>query len=442
MRSTVPFSLFRLKSSRLKPSRLKGDEATALTEFVLVAPLFVLLIFWSQFFADLGLVRIKADEAARYALWETTAQREPAIINEEVSARFANLASPESIRQPRPVGVRSFPNANFTSNIRENVEARMDARITMPPAPGGILGTILSFAMPLINQAVSSMFNRYGFNQNGASQANVTVGVRNTIFPAGRVLGIFFDAGQGSGTITVRSRTPNMVVDTWKAWPGRYRTLPGSSRNVATDVYDTYPRTSANANSAVEREVQAQVARGAFWGQSGGIVGGIANFIDELAGPNIVSTRTWAESGWKNAGPIAILPADQPRASFSPGYNVANQRMGGGREVSGSRGWANGINVAYPRNTVDGNTFGGGPTVDRSRFTVPYRVNTGIWNQMGGATNTGGMAVSPIPGINTPNLNPYVRAMNCRDIYYMGSRIPQITSYEENHFLRAYPGCF
>ena len=51
----------RLKGIR---HRLDDDSGTDLTEFAIVAPLFIILIYWSQFFADLGVLKLKAEEAA------------------------------------------------------------------------------------------------------------------------------------------------------------------------------------------------------------------------------------------------------------------------------------------------------------------------------------------------------------------------------------------
>ena len=92
----------RLKGTRQGRRRRPG---TALTEFAIVAPLFIILIYWSQFFADLGVLKLKAEEAARYATWEMTAQRSPRPWQTKVRTRFAeSRVSPLKPAAPGPKG--------------------------------------------------------------------------------------------------------------------------------------------------------------------------------------------------------------------------------------------------------------------------------------------------------------------------------------------------
>ncbi|MCD6498089.1 MAG: pilus assembly protein [Deltaproteobacteria bacterium] len=65
---TTPF-LIRIRSS-LRPRRRKGQ---AIVEFALVVPIMVTILLFAMYFYELNQVKLKVQEAARYAAWEMTA---------------------------------------------------------------------------------------------------------------------------------------------------------------------------------------------------------------------------------------------------------------------------------------------------------------------------------------------------------------------------------
>src|SRR5437868_3212743 len=84
-------------TGKMRGARLGADSGTALTELAIIAPMFILIVMWSEFFWNVGLVKLKVEEAARFTTWEMTAQREPAMVADEVQDRFQDLESPVSI---------------------------------------------------------------------------------------------------------------------------------------------------------------------------------------------------------------------------------------------------------------------------------------------------------------------------------------------------------
>ena len=52
---------------------LSGQSGSALVEAAILFPCLVLILFWSIAFTDVLILKLKASEAARFALWETTA---------------------------------------------------------------------------------------------------------------------------------------------------------------------------------------------------------------------------------------------------------------------------------------------------------------------------------------------------------------------------------
>ena len=75
-----------------------SERGSALVEAAILIPVLILIVYWSSAFSDALLLKLKASEAARYALFETTVWKSPSQIDSEVQARFADLRSPASIK--------------------------------------------------------------------------------------------------------------------------------------------------------------------------------------------------------------------------------------------------------------------------------------------------------------------------------------------------------
>src|SRR5204863_406037 len=67
---------------------LREEEGSALVEAAILIPVLILILYWSSAFTDVLVLKIKASEAARYALFETTVWKRPAQIDQEVRTRF------------------------------------------------------------------------------------------------------------------------------------------------------------------------------------------------------------------------------------------------------------------------------------------------------------------------------------------------------------------
>ena len=395
--------------------RLAGEEGSALTEFAIVAPLFVILIYWAQFFADLGVLKLKAEEAARYAVWEMTAQRSPAAVSNEVRTRFADIASPEAYSGTSPEGALAWQTVNVgVVNIQDRIDAPFSGRVNQPPSDGSFLGDLMVSISKFLNKAADWIMKQLKFDTRGFAEAEVQMTVQNTLFPSGDVLGIFFDTGVNP-TITVRARSPQLLWNTWKAWPGK-----AWGGSVDTDPYDTYPRVSSKA-SAPETVVSNQVDKMRFWG-----FGRYLSFADPvfefLKMPAMFGSKTWKEKT-AGDGPITMLPGEPQRQSWQPGYNQPVQRIGNEWQRTTARKLA-------PRGTVD---YG----VDRARFTTPSHVWSSEWTGRGGTNvRAGSQPMAP------QNTNPYVKMYRCRSAYYMGAMREQLQHYNDPSWpSRAYPGC-
>src|SRR5438874_7083109 len=94
------------------------DEGSALTEAAIALPCLVLAICWSAALTDVLILKCKAAEALRYALWENTVFKPPARVDAEVRSRFADLRSPRQIRMQN-TGLLMYP---LTRNLTWRAE--------------------------------------------------------------------------------------------------------------------------------------------------------------------------------------------------------------------------------------------------------------------------------------------------------------------------------
>lgn len=406
-----------MKVLKTKKRRMAEDEGTALTEFAIVAPLFIVLIYWSQFFVDIGVLKLKAEEAARYAVWEMTAHRDAGAVANEVRTRFADLESPASLNGTRPAGTRSFTSVQFNRvDIQDRIEAKFAGNINRPPSDGSFLGNVIEGIAKFMGKAADWIIKQLKFDTKGMARAEIEMSVQNTLFPTGNVLGIFFDSGINP-RVTVRARTPNMLWNTWKAWPGK-----GFGGSVEADPYDTYPRISSKA-SVPEEVVSKQVSKMTFFGV-GDKLSGADSVFAFLKLPGLFGAKTWKEKR-PGDGPIVMLPGAPQTRSFQPGYQTPLQRIG--------NEWQRTVQTTQaPSGSAD-------PGTDRQRFTLPSNVKSAFWAK--GDDGGKGLRINA-PAMVRDNANPYVQMYRCRDAYYMGAKREQLQHYgQQTWFQQAYQGC-
>jgi hypothetical protein len=371
----------------------RGQRGSALTEFVIVLPLFVLLVYWAQFFTDLAILKLKTEEAARFAVWEFAAQRSPAEIDQDLRSKFIDLASPDDRHSSLgvPYGTLSFPRVEVAAptTFQDDVDTAFDGRLAKPSG-GGLLGSIQRFFVGFFNWGVRRLLDKYGLNTRGEATATVALQAPNTLFPGGSVLGIFFDSGLPS-TFRVTASTPPLMVDVWKAWPSRYAL---ASKDVSTSPSATYGR-----GSAPEKEVSAHMKRMAYF-ELTSFLRPVDAVLSIARLPGIGLVDDWSSRG----GPIAMLPGNVIREPWRPGFQQPLQRIGDQTR-----------NDLRQTKNVDSPT----PNVtDRPRMTTPgAAIMTDYWTSRGG----GGLASSRRDAAD----NPYAKSYACRSAYYMGSTMTE-----------------
>jgi hypothetical protein len=434
--------------------RIQSERGSAMVEAAIIFPCLVLILYWSAALTDVMVLKLKAAEAVRYALWESTVFKPPAQIDTEVQRKFVDLRSPRDVNISY-TGLLMYPLASDmawsaavdTTTKRVNIGG--NAQIPTGTGIEKYIGMVLGG----LSRAVDSEMRRERFNVNGVAMARATLvharhdEIASPILKGGDLLGLKggndLDHPKSMTNFTFQAPLPSqrpmeLVFDTWKAWPkpaaytrdsghDRSRTDPGVS------PMRTYP--------VVEDRVSSQVNDIAFFGLNRqpwfGKLRGAGRFVARVLGPMAggslpdVFSADRMDGGGSNRGPITILPPERADVSWAPGQcefkgsmqPCPNQRVGDLR-ISGK-------GPAYPDDTT---TLG--TNVDRTRYTLPYRINSNYWTQSGGTNSgdkTGKSALLSKPKASLATSNAYVASYRCRGHYFAGSQRGQETAVSRRY---------
>jgi hypothetical protein len=420
-------------------ARLHREErGSALVEAAIVLPCLVLLVLWSAALADVLILKLKAAEAARYALWESTVFKAPRQIAAEVESRFADLASPDDVRlghtalllRPRAGDLRWRAEVDMTS---AKVSLGGSSSLSAGAGPWEGFVAALGGTFP---RGVDAALRAMRFNTHGLALARVSLSFGRAgaaLLPGGDLPGLpggdDLGAPRSLRSLALQAPLPaqrplQLVFDSWKAWPRPPPYGLEGSSGVATSPARTYPE--------VEKQVSAQVRRIAFFGVdripgfrdlqdfAGRLLrSGVSKAIAGGSLPDLFSTDRMDDMG-KSRGPISILPPERAAESWVPhrceiaGVDVPcpTQRTGD-------------VTSAGERPlTLDGDrSLGEG--VDRVRFTVPYRIRTTYWRRYGGMDRElDAREFDPVQA-RLAGENAYVKSYRCRGHFFGGSTTPQ-----------------
>jgi hypothetical protein len=196
----------------------------------------------------------------------------------------------------------------------------------------------------------------------------------------------------------------------------------------------------------VEDRVSSQVNRIVFFGLNGqgwfnklrGAGQYVLSALGPLAGgslPDVFSADRMDGSG-SQRGPITILPPEKADVSWAPSQCEVRGRMQACSNQRAGDLYASGTGPAFFDDTQSL-----GKNVDRTRFTLPYRINTQYWTQSGGTSSgddTGKSANLAKPAAKLTSTNDYVSSYKCRGHYFDGSQRAQETTQKNRYG----PGCF
>jgi len=402
--------------------RLHGEErGSALTEAALVVPCLVLIVYWASALSDVLVLKLKAAEAVRYALWEGTVFKSPEQIDIDVQRRFADLRSPGQIRV-RHTGLVLYPLARDLA-WRAHVDTT-----TAEVSFGG--------ASP---SSIDAAARTMKFNTNGVALARVSLvrarhDGRPLILGGGDLLGRrgANDLGRPRSLASFALQAPlqsqrpmQLVFDPWKAWPrpAPY-TFTGADTDRGASPSRTYPQVERQVSAQVHeiafaganripgfRELSDLVSRVSRSGVSKAMVGGTL--------PDVFSTDRMDDPA-TNRGPITILPPERAPESWVP-----HRCEIAGRDVPCPTQRAGDVIATGARVVgLDGEqSLGEG--VDRTRYTVPYRINTAWWRRSGGLDRE--LETQHLESVKAQLAtdNEYVKSYRCRGHFFGGSRKAQ-----------------
>ena len=393
----------------------RAEEGSALVEAAIVLPCLVLALLWSAALTDVSILELKAAEAARYALWESTVFKPPRQIAADLARRFEDLASPGDVGRGH-TALLLRPRAR---------DLRWRAEVDMTSAEATLGG---------VDGALRGM----GFNTHGVAAARVSLdagqGAGTSLLPGGDLPGLRggndLGAPRSLRNLVVQAPLPaqrplRLVFDTWKAWPrpAPYARL-GAGSGVETSPFRTYPE--------VEKQVSAQVRRMAFAGVDAipGLRGlhdfagrvlrsGVGSAVAGGSLPDIFSTDRMDDAA-TSRGPITILPPERASESWVPhSCEIA------GRTVPCPTQRAGEVTVAGDGPFALDGDRSVGFAVDRVRFTVPYRIRTAYWKRYGGMDRELDTREFVAASAKLAGENEYVKSYRCRGHFFAGSSTAQ-----------------
>lgn len=415
------------------------EDGSALVEAAIIFPVLILILYWSSALTDVLVLKLKAAEAVRYALWETTIFKTPAQIQDELARKYIDLRSPRDV-QVAGTGLLLYPNLpqpGFRVDLDTTSEKVGIGGEVNRPEKLGVLGTVLDSVFGTLAKTIDKELERERFNVRGKAVARVSLGpgkpAGGHVLGGGDVIGLGTrndpEGPSALAKMALQAPLPSerpmqLVFDTWKAWPkpAEY-TLDGAPTNVSVSPMRTYP--------VVEEQVSAQVDKIVFFGMNQNswfetmrfLGRTVAHKVGYLTGGSLPDVFSAARMDGPDRGPITILPPEPADAVWVPsdcdvqGHSepCATQRLGDLR-----------TSKAGPAFLDDTETLG--PRVDRTRYTLPFRINTQYWTESGGTNSgdgTGGERHLTAPPKQLTDTNEYVNTYHCRGHFFAGAQHAQ-----------------
>jgi len=194
-------------------------------------------MMWSAAMTDIMVLKLKASEAARYALWESTVFKPPAQINTEVNQKFVDLRSPRDVNISY-TGLLMYPLSKdmmwAAAVDTTSTKVSIGGNAKMPTGTG--IEKYIGIVMSGLSRAVDSEMKRERFNVNGLAIARARlVHARHDeqvspILKGGDLLGLKggndLDHNKSMTNFAFQAPLPSqrpmeLVFDTWKAWQGQ-----------------------------------------------------------------------------------------------------------------------------------------------------------------------------------------------------------------------------
>lgn len=424
----------------------REERGSALVESAIVLPVLLLLIMFGAAMTDVMVLKLKAAEAVRYAVWETTVFKPAAQIQQEVAEKFKDLKSPRDL-DTQTTDLLLYPAAtslHFDAQV-DTTSTKVGIGGDRAQLPSGFWSSALQGASGGLAKSVDVVLQAQGFNTHGAATATVSLSAKSPDKPILLAGGDFVGSRGGSSlslpdalaNLAFRAPLPgerpmSIVFDTWKAWPKPAEFTRTEARtDVTVSPMRTYPE--------VEYAVSAQVKKIAFGGLTGttwfnrlsGITGKIlgSGVTEAVLGGHLPQIFSADRMDGPTAGPITILPVGVPSESWAP----SECEMDGKMQKCGTQRLGSLVSSAdAPQFQAEDDAMG--KKVDRTRYTVPFKINSAYWTSAGGVSD--GMSedasLQELPA-SIATGNESVKSWMCRGHFFAGSQGPQVSDVSKRY---------
>ena len=225
--------------------RRGSARGSATVELALLAPLFVVLVLWANYFWEAQRARIKLAEMARFIAFERTVRPDLNAVVAEARTRYQDL---DGSTKTGTLG-STYQNGLTFQVSAQNADAPLESvemsEMGSKAGVAGLVGPALSALGSTPEQLVEDM----GFDPSaGAVHAQVEVRMVNRIIP--QEVALFTTGFEGNQLDLVFNEEFYLYHDTWRAW--------GNGENPS----QTYPRVEQLTHDRVSRIVYAGVASG------------------------------------------------------------------------------------------------------------------------------------------------------------------------------------
>lgn len=422
------------------------ERGSALIESAIVLPILLLLVMFGAAMTDVMVLKLKAAEAVRYAVWETTVFKPAAQIESEVADKFKDLKSPRDM-DAETTDLLLYPASNslhFTAQV-DTTSTKVGIGGDRAQVPGGFWSGAVQAASRGISTSVDAVLQAQGFNTHGAATATVSVSAKTPDKPMLLAGGDFVGLRGGSSLslpdalakLAFRAplegeRPMSIVFDTWKAWPKPSDfTRTEAHTDVSVSPMRTYPE--------VEYAVSAQVKKIAFGGLTGttwfnrlnGIAGKIlgSGITEAVLGGHLPEVFSADRMDGPTAGPITILPVGIPSESWAPSECDVDGRT----QTCGTQRLGSLVSSAdTPQLQAEDDAMG--KQVDRTRYTVPFKINSAYWTKPGGVSDemAEDASLQDLPAsISTENQS--VKSWTCRGHFFAGAQSAQVSDVSKRY---------
>lgn len=227
-------------------AQLRRTRGAALAELAVVTPVLLVMLLASMYLAELVRVRIKLEEPARFAAWETTsytlsdfssqkAGRHPhasklarAGAESATVPRYADLDSAEAV-SPGNYFVRL---EGFSVQVDDSAASATASSVQAPTDGDDSLWN--AQVRRALAGKLGATYDRLGFNNQGLMQARAQISVKNLIWPQ-RFLGEEAWGGVNLATLSLEARHA-VIADAWRLVDGAdaqmaRRGLPGGAKS-------------------------------------------------------------------------------------------------------------------------------------------------------------------------------------------------------------------